>query len=75
MKAYLYDDTPAAAGEKHGPLGPTHRGTLTVDYEYQVEEWVVDLERSEPKVVCIECPDLCREWWRDECGKFVEFHG
>jgi hypothetical protein len=72
MKAHLFDNTTAQPGEKHGPLGPTHYGTITVDYAYQVEQWVIDLEEAEPQVVRIECPDLGRKWLRNDLGKFEE---
>lgn len=72
MRAYLFDDTPAAPGEKHGERGPTHCATITVDYEYQVEMWVQEIEKDNPKVVRIECPTLLRAWKRDDKGVFVE---
>ena len=72
MKLYLHDDKPAVEGEKHGERGPTHCATITVDYEYQVEQWVIELEKDEPGVVRAECPDLGREWLRNEDGKFAE---
>lgn len=65
MKVYLHDDTPAKPGEKHGIRGPTHCGTATVDYEYQVEMLVEEAAADHPHVVRIECPDLGREWKRD----------
>lgn len=72
MKIHLHDNTPAAPGEKHGPRGPTHCGSVTVDYEYQVEMWVQDIETNYKHVVRLESPDLGREWLRGEDGKFVE---
>jgi hypothetical protein len=58
MKVYFHDNTPAAPGEKHGSRGPTHCATATVDYEYQVEQHVIDAGNDLPYVVRIECPDL-----------------
>jgi hypothetical protein len=75
MKAYCHDNTPAKPGEKHGERGPTHCATITVDYEYQVEQWVIELEKYEPRVVRVECPELGREWRRNEHGKFTEVTG
>jgi hypothetical protein len=72
VKAFLHDNEPAGPGEKHGERGPTHCGTITVDYEYQIEQWVIELEHDASYVVRIECPDLGREWKRNESGKFVE---
>ena len=72
LSVFLHDGTPAGPGEKHGPRGPTHCGTTRVDYAYQVEQWVSDLEKDQPKVVRIECPDIGREWRRDETGRFLE---
>lgn len=72
MKLYLHDNKPAREGEKHGERGPTHCATITVDYEYQVEQWVIELEKDEPDVVRAECPDIGREWRRNEHGKFAE---
>lgn len=73
MKAFCHDDE-SAPGWKPGPgeRGPTHCGTITVDYAYQVEQWVIDIEKDDPIVVRIECPDIGREWRRNELGKFVE---
>lgn len=72
MKVHLYDNTPAAPGEKHGERGPTHCADITVDYEYQVEMWVEEIEQYQTEVVRIECPTLRREWLRNAEGKFVE---
>jgi hypothetical protein len=72
VKLYLHDDKPAKEGEVHGERGPTHCATITVDYGYQVEQWVIELEKDEPDVVRAECPDIGREWRRNEHGKFTE---
>lgn len=72
MKIYFHDNTPAGPGEIHGIDGPTHAGTVSVDYEYQVEMWVVDAEKTELKCFRIRCPMLQREWKRDDTGKMIE---
>lgn len=73
MKLYLHDNTPAGPGEPHGERGPTHCGNVgPVDYEYQVEMWVQEIETDHPHVVRIECPAIGREWKRDGSGKFTE---
>lgn len=71
IEFYLHDATEAAPGEKHGARGPTHAGTGRVDYGYQVEQWVIDLQ-DDPYVVRIECPDLGREWRRNAEGRLTE---
>jgi len=71
IKLYLHDDNPAGPGEPHGERGPTHCGTVTVDYEYQAEMWIKEIEGIEPMIVRIECPDLGREWHRID-GSFLE---
>lgn len=74
MKLFLFDATPAAPGEKHGPEGPTHCGTVTVDYEYQVDMWVADISDDYPHVVRCTCPGYDghgKEWERVD-GKLVE---
>lgn len=68
----LHDDTPAGPGEKHGPAGPTHCGRVKVDYEYQAEQWVIDIEGMYPHIVRIKAPALGREWARNSQGKFEE---
>lgn len=75
MRIHLHDNTPAAPGEPHGPRGPTHCGGITVDYEYQVEAWVQEIEKDHPNVVRVECPDIGREWKRNASGKFIEVPG
>ncbi len=72
MKIHLHDDAPAKPGEKHGERGPTHCADVTVDFEYQAEMWVADIETDHPNVVRVECPALGREWKRDGAGAFVE---
>lgn len=73
MKLYLHDNTPAAVGEKHGERGPTHMGTIhDLDYEYQAEQWVIDLEKDDLAIVRIECPSLGCEWRRIN-NKFERF--
>ena len=64
MRLDLHDDTPAKSGEKHGPEGPTHCGSVTVDYEYQIEMWLEDIGRDHPEVVRVRCPDAGRVWRR-----------
>lgn len=73
MKLHLHDNKPDEKG-KHGPRGPTHCADVDVDYEYQAEQWVIELE-EEKNIVRIECPDLGREWRRNEHGKFTEITG
>jgi hypothetical protein len=72
---HCFDNTPAEPGQKHGPLGPTHCLDVgkqgTIEYEYQAEIWVQELETEAPDIVRIECPALNRTWVRTE-GKFHE---
>jgi len=70
----LHDDTPAGPGEKHGPGGPTHCGTVRVDYEYQAEMWVQDIQTDYPKVVRVVAKELGRGWRRNSGGVFEEVH-
>lgn len=50
---------------------PTHAGSINVDYEYQVEQWVLDVGEDMPVIVRIVVDDGRRVWQRD--GKrFVE---
>jgi hypothetical protein len=66
MILYLHDNDPAGPGEKHGPRGPTHCGTIRdVDYEYQAEQWALDIASDHPNVVRIESPQLPYEWHRE----------
>lgn len=54
MNIYLHDgrpDIPLAPGAPDEGQGPTHCGTIRVDYDYQVEEWVKELERDHKRVV------------------------
>jgi hypothetical protein len=73
MEITLHDNTPAAPGEKHGRDGPTHAGSVRVDYEYQAEMRVQDIEKDPHHIVRVWVPDLGREWLRID-GKFVEQH-
>lgn len=68
----LHDDTPAGPGEKHGPAGPTHCGSVKVDYEYQAEMWVQEIQADHPTVVRIVAKEIGREWKRGADGQFVE---
>lgn len=72
MNIYLHDD-PNAPDWKPGPdpQGPTHMGTVCVEYEYQAEEWVKDIEGGVPMCVRVHVPALGREWVRIN-GKMVE---
>lgn len=65
----LYD--PVTFAPKHGHRGHTHAGTVRVDYEYQVEMWVGEVQSNYPHIVRIECPAIRREWIRVD-GRFVE---
>jgi hypothetical protein len=64
VKLYLFDDTPAKEGEKHGVMGPCHYGTATVDAEYQAEMMAEEILADYRHVVRVECPDLGRVWKR-----------
>lgn len=72
---HCFDDKPAKPGEKHGELGPTHcanvGGNGTIEFPYQAEMWVQEIEKDYPEVVRIECPALNRIWVRNH-GKFHE---
>jgi hypothetical protein len=68
----LHDDTPAGPGEKHGPGGPTHAGSVRVDSEYQVDVWLSDIEHDHKDIVRIVSKDLGREWKRNALGAFEE---
>lgn len=70
MKLYLHDATPTKPGEKHGARGPTHAGTVDVDYEYQAEMWVGDIASDYPQIVRIECLALGCEWVRERGSAF-----
>jgi len=72
MKLHFFDDMPAIPGEPHGPLGPTHCGTVTVDYEYQAEQMAIEVGVDHPKVVQITCPELGRSWKRISSTSFEE---
>lgn len=71
IEFHMHNASEAAPGEKHGPRGPTHAGTGRVDYAYQVEQWVIDLQ-DDLYVVRIECPALGREWCRNDEGRLTE---
>ena len=68
---YCHDATPAKEDEKHGIMGPTHCATVRVDYEYQAEMWVQDIQEDYPQIVRIDVPTLNREWKRVN-GTFQE---
>lgn len=72
MRLHFHDNTPAGPGEKHGSDGPTHCGSVSVDYAYQAEMWIEDIERNYPDIHRVRCPDLRREWKRGEDGKMAE---
>ena len=73
LRVHFHDNTPAKPGEAHGDDGPTHCGSVTVDYEYQVEMWVFDeIDQHSPKIHRVRCPAIQREWKRDEAGKMKE---
>lgn len=55
-------------------MGPAHSGTVTVDYEYQVELWVEEVEKDHPHIVMAQCPDLGRTWKRHH-DKMIEVTG
>lgn len=67
MKAHVHDDETEA--KEHGPLGPSHRGTLTVDYEYQLEQFLIDLPKDDPKATRVVSEDG-REWRKTDKGEF-----
>jgi hypothetical protein len=86
MEIYLHDDSrlidekgapnrnlydPVTFAPNHGHRGHTHAGTVRVDYEYQVEMWVSEIQSGHPYIMRIECPEIEREWKRID-GKFVE---
>jgi hypothetical protein len=76
LRLFLHDNTPAKEGEPHGEDGPTHAGTVQVDYEYQIETWVFDEIQSDyPRIIRARCPELSREWKRGSDGKFAEIEG
>lgn len=58
---YLHDND--VTSTKHGSKGSTHAGTLQVDYEYQLIEWLQDIGIDYPHIVRIESNDG-REWVR-----------
>jgi hypothetical protein len=72
MRLALFDNTPAGPGEKHGEYGPTHCGNVNVDYEYQIEMWVSDIDRNYPMIVRAVCLAIGRTWARNDQGRMVE---
>jgi hypothetical protein len=69
----LFDATPEDLDvTEHGPLGPAHAATVKVDYEYQVEQWVIEIGHDSPDIVRAECEDLRRKWKRDSDRTFIE---
>lgn len=42
---------------KNGMRGPTHAGTLRVDYEYQFEEHLKEIHADHPDIVLIKVRD------------------
>jgi hypothetical protein len=62
---YLHDATPASPGEDQGPEGPTHCATIhDIDYEYQIEMWLIEIAKEESDIVRIVGSDG-REWHRE----------
>lgn len=63
--------------QKYGSRGPTTHCAVVRDleYPYQVEQWVIDLETDEPQVVRCVCPELGRVWERRADGRFCEVRG
>ena len=70
VKVHLHDDRPDIPQTKPSPHGPTHLATITCDYEYQVEQAVIDAQ-ADLQVVRVDCPDLGRYWKRVD-GRLVE---
>lgn len=64
MKIYCYDNDPSEGELNKNQLSPTHYATITVDYEYQAEQWAIDIGEDYPSIVRIEVPDLNRQWNR-----------
>ncbi len=83
MKLFLHDDTPAAPGEKHGPEGPTHAGTVRFEYghgeDLSLSDEIEQVAAKSPWIVRIVCPDLHEqdgarcEWARE--GRFFVGQG
>jgi hypothetical protein len=73
----LFDATPESepmekrAIEK-GALSSAHAARVEVDYEYQVEQWVIDIANDQPDIVRAECPDIGRKWVRDSATTMAE---
>jgi hypothetical protein len=69
----LFDATPEDSDTTdHGPLGPAHAARVKVDYEFQVEQWVIEIGTDYPEIVRAECEDLKRKWKRDSKRTFTE---
>jgi hypothetical protein len=69
----LFDATPEDSDiTDHGPLGPAHAARIEVDYEYQVEQWVIEIGIDHPEIVRAECEDIKRKWTRDSDRTFTE---
>lgn len=75
MKLRLYENTFPDIRTKR-EINPHLVGELcahvTIDMEYQAEEWVKEIEQSYPQVILIECFELNRTWKRNQEGKFAE---
>lgn len=76
IEIYLHDD-PTTSEPGAGPQGPTHMGTARVEYPYQAEEWIHEIERTRDEhfdfCVRVHVPSLGREWRRAKAGeRFVE---
>jgi hypothetical protein len=73
----LFDATPDSEpikeeSLKRGALSPSHYAIVEADYEYQIEQWVIDLAKDNPLVVRAECADLGRKWVRDSATTMAE---
>jgi hypothetical protein len=69
----LFDATPEDSDTTdHGPLGKAHAARVEVDYQYQVEQWVIEMGTDHPEIIRAECEDLRRKWTRDSPTTFVE---
>ena len=66
---FLHDSTPAQAGERHGSRGPTHAATIRdLEYEYQIEEWLMVVHRDHSHIVVVDASDGRR--WRRAADRF-----
>ena len=73
---HCYDDNPCKPEDMTPKaLSPTHCFSIgnggTIEYVYQAEEWVRQVEEDHREVVRVECPTLGRTWVRRD-GKMVE---